>query len=62
MRNSIRNASRGVIFVDGKLLLIKYRDRDGEFYVCVGGGQKAGEICSKISAANVWRRSTVRWR
>lgn len=43
MRNSIRNASRGVIFVDEKLLLIKYRDRDGEFYVCVGGGQKAGE-------------------
>lgn len=43
MRNNIRIASRGVIFVGDKLLLIRYHDNDGEFYVCVGGGQNAGE-------------------
>lgn len=32
-----------MIFVGEKLLLIRYHDGDGEFYVCVGGGQNAGE-------------------
>lgn len=43
MRNNIRITSRGVVFVDEKLLLIRYHDCEGEFYVCVGGGQNAGE-------------------
>ena len=43
MRNNIRITTRGVIFVGEKLLLIRYRDSDDEFYVCVGGGQNAGE-------------------
>lgn len=43
MRNSIRITSRGVIFVGDKLLLIRYHDSEGEFYVCVGGGQNVGE-------------------
>lgn len=41
--NNIRNASRGVIFAENKLLLIRYHDNEGEFYVCVGGGQNVGE-------------------
>lgn len=41
--NNIRNASRGVFFVENKLLLIRYHDNEGEFYVCVGGGQNVGE-------------------
>ena len=32
-----------MIFVGEKLLLIRYRDGEGEFYVCVGGGQNVGE-------------------
>lgn len=43
MRNNIRITTRGVIFVGEKLLLIRYRDGEGEFYVCVGGGQNVGE-------------------
>ena len=43
MKNNIRITTRGVIFVGEKLLLIRYRDGEGEFYVCVGGGQNAGE-------------------
>lgn len=43
MMNNIRIASRGVVFVEDKLLLIRYHDAEGEFYVCVGGGQNTGE-------------------
>ena len=32
-----------MIFVGEKLLLIRYHDGEGEFYVCVGGGQNVGE-------------------
>ena len=32
-----------MIFVGERLLLIRYRDGEGEFYVCVGGGQNVGE-------------------
>lgn len=32
-----------MIFVGERLLLIRYHDREGEFYVCVGGGQNVGE-------------------
>ncbi len=43
MMNNIRVTSRGVVFVGDKLLLIRYHDGEGEFYVCVGGGQNVGE-------------------
>ena len=32
-----------MIFVGEKLLLIRYHDSEGVFYVCVGGGQNTGE-------------------
>ena len=41
--NNIRITSRAVLFKGGKLLLIRYHDREGEFYVCAGGGQNTGE-------------------
>lgn len=37
--NHIRNAVRAIIIEDGKILLCKYKDKDGVFYACVGGGQ-----------------------
>lgn len=46
-----------MIFVGEKLLLIRYRDGEGEFYVCVGGGQNTGErVCAKTFGANAARR------
>lgn len=41
--NNFRIATRAVLFVGEKLLLIKYRDSAGEYYACVGGGQETGE-------------------
>lgn len=42
MRN-IRTAARAIIIQDKQLLAIKMRDRNGEFYLLPGGGQKHGE-------------------
>lgn len=41
--NHIRNAVRAIIIEDNKILLCKYKDRDGVFYACVGGGQEPFE-------------------
>lgn len=41
--NHIRNAVRAIIIEDGKILLCKYKDKDGVFYACVGGGQTCFE-------------------
>lgn len=41
--NHIRNAVRAIIIEDGKILLCKYKDKDGIFYVCIGGGQNCFE-------------------
>lgn len=38
--NHIRNAVRAIIIEDGKLLLCKYIDKEGEFFACIGGGQE----------------------
>ncbi len=37
--NQIRNAVKAIIIEDGKILLCKYKDKDGIFYACIGGGQ-----------------------
>lgn len=39
----IRNAVRAIIIEDGKILLCKYRDKDGLYYACIGGGQSCFE-------------------
>jgi 8-oxo-dGTP diphosphatase len=41
--NRIRNAVRAIIIEDGKILLCKYKDKDGVYYACVGGGQDCFE-------------------
>lgn len=41
--NHIRNAVRAIIIEDNKILLCKYKDRNGVFYACIGGGQEPFE-------------------
>lgn len=43
LSSSIRTAVRAVIIHDGRLLVVKMKDRDGIFYILPGGGQKPGE-------------------
>jgi len=41
--NPIRNSAKAIIMRDGCLLLIRNRDRDGDWYILPGGGQNHGE-------------------
>ncbi|MDG2335855.1 MAG: NUDIX domain-containing protein [Myxococcota bacterium] len=40
---AIRTAARALIFRDGRLLLARCRDADGDWYMAPGGGQHEGE-------------------
>jgi ADP-ribose pyrophosphatase YjhB (NUDIX family) len=40
---SIRTSARAIIQRDGKLLVIRYRDEQGDFYALPGGTQRHGE-------------------
>ena len=40
---SVRTSAKAVIIRDNKLLAVKLKDSDGEFYILPGGGQEAGE-------------------
>lgn len=49
----VRTAARAVVVRDGRLLAITMRDRQGEFYILPGGGQRHGE-----TLADTLRRET----
>jgi 8-oxo-dGTP diphosphatase len=40
---NIRNFVKALIVQEGKLLVTKNNDEEGEFYLCPGGGQEHGE-------------------
>lgn len=39
----IRNSAKAIIVQDDKLLAIKMKDEEGDFYILPGGGQEQGE-------------------
>lgn len=41
--NAIRNSAKAIIIRDGCLLLIRNRDRQGDWFILPGGGQNHGE-------------------
>ena len=54
MSKSIRNSAKALVIRDGKMLAIKLRDEDGEFYIMPGGGQEGGErldeaVCREVA-------------
>lgn len=44
MERKIRNAAKGLIIKDGKMLAIKINDGNEEWYIMPGGGQEAEEL------------------
>ncbi len=44
MNRQIRNSAKALIIKDGKMLAIRLRDEDGEFYLMPGGGQNSEEL------------------
>ena len=51
--SSVRTAARAVVVRDGRLLAITMRDREGDFFILPGGGQRHGE-----TLADTLRRET----
>ncbi len=44
MERQIRMSAKALVIRDGCMLAIRVRDRDGEFFIMPGGGQRAGEL------------------
>lgn len=44
MVRSIRNSAKALIIKDGKMLAVKLKDSEGEYYIMPGGGQDAEEL------------------
>jgi 8-oxo-dGTP diphosphatase len=42
-RMTVRTSARAIIERDGALLVVRYRDEQGDWYVLPGGGQRHGE-------------------
>ncbi len=44
MERPIRNSAKALIMKDGKMLVIRIKDNDEEWYIMPGGGQDAEEL------------------
>lgn len=53
MERSVRTSGKAVAIRDGKLLAIRLKDEDGDYYILPGGGQKAGERLTETVAREV---------
>ena len=47
MDRKVRTYTKALIFRDGRMLAIKLRDQDGEFFIMPGGGQVTGELLTE---------------
>ena len=53
MNKTVRNSAKALVINDGKMLAIKIKDSDGEFYIMPGGGQDTDEsladcVCREV--------------
>ena len=53
MSREIRNSAKALVIKDGKMLAIKLKDSDGEWYIMPGGGQEAEELLSSTACREV---------
>ncbi|MDD5091126.1 MAG: NUDIX domain-containing protein [Candidatus Wallbacteria bacterium] len=44
---TVRNSAKAIIIEDGKILCVKFQDRDGFWYILPGGGQNHGETLTE---------------
>lgn len=49
----VRTSARAIIERDGKLLVIRYRDEQGDFYALPGGAQRHGESLTEAVVREV---------
>ncbi|MBQ8401451.1 MAG: NUDIX domain-containing protein [Clostridia bacterium] len=60
MERRIRNSAKALIIRDGKMLALKLRDADGEFYIMPGGGQETEELLPEAVCREVLEELGVR--
>lgn len=53
MSREIRNSAKALVIKDEKMLAIKLKDSDGEWYIMPGGGQEAEELLSSAACREV---------
>ncbi len=53
LKRTIRNSAKALIIKDGKMLALKIRDQDEEWYILPGGGQTAGELLPAAACREV---------
>lgn len=53
MDRRIRNSAKALIIKDGKMLAIKLKDSDGEWFIMPGGGQETEELLSQAVCREV---------
>ena len=56
----IRTSAKAVVIRDGRLLALRLRDADGEFFILPGGGQQAGELLPEAARREVLEETGVR--
>ncbi len=44
MKRSIRNSAKALVIKDGRMLAVKIKDNDEEWYILPGGGQESEEL------------------
>lgn len=53
MSRILRNSAKALIIKDGKMLAVKVRDEEDEWYIMPGGGQEVGETLSEAVCREV---------
>lgn len=61
MSRIIRNSAKALVIRDGKMLAIKLRDADEEWYIMPGGGQEEGEQLSKTVCREIAEEVGIDW-
>ena len=56
----MRTSAKAVVIRDGKLLAVRLRDEEGEFYILPGGGQNPGELLPDAVEREVAEETGIR--
>lgn len=59
MNRAIRNSAKALIIKEGKVLAIKIREQDDEWYIMSGGGQESEELLTDAVCREVAEETGV---
>lgn len=60
MPKPIRNSAKALVIRDGKMLALRLRDEDCEFYIMPGGGQDGDELLTDAACREVAEETGLR--